>query len=168
MVPTLLNPHTQQERRLNGSHEYRRVEIEMHGEFYELQIRIRGKRSVLLLVEAWHDLSRRVQRNWKKALADAVEGEGCWRMIHHGLQPIMVSPLWTSVRCGLLRDRRQSTIGYCFAEPCEITHVKEGYETDVLINQQHDSHFIVNHGICQPMSIVSSSPWYSSVDYTPW
>jgi hypothetical protein len=60
------NPHTQQERRLNGSYEYRRIEIEMHGEFYELRIRIRGKRSLRVLVEAWHDLPRRVQRSWKK------------------------------------------------------------------------------------------------------
>jgi len=60
------NPRTQQERRVNGSQEYRRVEIEAGGKTHELRIRIRGKRSLRMLVEAWHDLPRQVQRNWKK------------------------------------------------------------------------------------------------------
>ena len=59
------NPHTQQERRINGSHEYRRVEIEVGGEVHVVRIRIRGKRSVRMLPEAWHDLPPGVQRSWK-------------------------------------------------------------------------------------------------------
>ena len=60
------NPRTQQERRSNGNPEYRRVEIQVHGEFHGVRIRIRGKRSVRMLVEAWHDLPRQMQRSWKK------------------------------------------------------------------------------------------------------
>ena len=60
------NPRTQQERRANGSHEHRRVEIQVGGETYEFRIRIRGKRSVLMLVEAWHDIPREKQRSWKE------------------------------------------------------------------------------------------------------
>ena len=58
------DPRTQQERRINGSQE--QVEVEVGGKMQELRIPIRGKRSLLMLVEAWHDLPRRVQRNWKK------------------------------------------------------------------------------------------------------
>ena len=39
------NPRTQQERRINGSREYRRVEIEVGGEVQEFRIRIRGKKA---------------------------------------------------------------------------------------------------------------------------
>jgi hypothetical protein len=60
------NPRTQQERRLNGSHEYRRVEIEVGAGTCELRIRIRGKRSVRMLPEAWHDIPRGKQRSWKE------------------------------------------------------------------------------------------------------
>lgn len=60
------SPHTQQERRFNASHEYRRVEVSVGGEIYELRVRIRGKRSLKMLVEAWHDLPRQVQRSWKE------------------------------------------------------------------------------------------------------
>ena len=60
------NPRTQQERRINGSHEYRRVEIEVGGEVHVVRIRIRGKRSVRMLPEAWHDLPPGRQRSWKK------------------------------------------------------------------------------------------------------
>ena len=57
------NPRTQQERRANGSHEYRRVDT---GETCEVRIRIRGRRSVLMLPEAWHDIPRGMQRSWKE------------------------------------------------------------------------------------------------------
>ncbi len=60
------NPRTQQERRVNGSYEYRRVEIEIDGKTHEIRMRIRGKRSLRMLVEAWHDLPRGIQRSWKK------------------------------------------------------------------------------------------------------
>ena len=60
------NPRTQQERRGNGGQEYRRVEIRVGGKILEVRIRIRGKRSLRMLVEAWHDLPRQVQRSWKK------------------------------------------------------------------------------------------------------
>jgi hypothetical protein len=60
------NPRTQQERRANGSHEHRRVEIEVGGETCELRIGIRGKRSALMLPEAWQDNRRGRQRSWKK------------------------------------------------------------------------------------------------------
>jgi hypothetical protein len=60
------NPRTQQERRVNGSHEYRRVEIRVGGEIHEVRIRIRGRRSVRMLPEAWHDLPRGIQRSWKR------------------------------------------------------------------------------------------------------
>ncbi len=60
------DPRTQQERRANGSREYRRVEVRVGGEILELRIRIRGKRSVRMLVEAWHDLPRGSQRSWKE------------------------------------------------------------------------------------------------------
>ena len=40
------NPHTQQERRVNSSREYRRIEIQIGGEFRELRIRIRGSPSI--------------------------------------------------------------------------------------------------------------------------
>ena len=56
------NPRTQQERRVNGSHEYRRIEILIGGRFHQAQVRIRGKRSLRNLVEAWHDLPRQVVR----------------------------------------------------------------------------------------------------------
>ncbi len=60
------DPRTQQERRINGSHEYRRVEIEVGGEVHVVRIRIRGKRSLGMLVQAWHDLPPGRQRSWKK------------------------------------------------------------------------------------------------------
>jgi hypothetical protein len=60
------NPRTQQERRLNSSREYRSIEIQIHGEIHALRIWIRGKRSTGMLVEAWNDLPRQVQRSWKK------------------------------------------------------------------------------------------------------
>lgn len=60
------NPRTQQERRFNASHEYRRVEVLIGDEIHALRIRIRGKRSIRMLVEAWHDLPRQVQRSWKQ------------------------------------------------------------------------------------------------------
>ena len=60
------SPRTQQERRTNGSHEYRRIDVEVHGEVKGFRIRIRGQRSTTMLVEAWHDLPRQVQRSWKK------------------------------------------------------------------------------------------------------
>jgi hypothetical protein len=60
------NPRSQQERRFNGSHECRRVEVRVGDEFHDLRIRIRGKRSTSRLVEAWHDLPRQVQRSWKE------------------------------------------------------------------------------------------------------
>jgi hypothetical protein len=60
------NPDTQQERRVNSSREHRRVEIQVGGETCELRIRIRGKRSVRMLVEAWHDIPRGKQRSWKE------------------------------------------------------------------------------------------------------
>ena len=60
------NPRTQQERRVNGSYEYRRVEIEVGGKTLEVRIRVRGKRSLRMLVEAWHDFPRQIQRSWKK------------------------------------------------------------------------------------------------------
>jgi hypothetical protein len=62
----LRNPRTQQERRLNSNHEYRQVEIAIGGKTYELRIRIRGKRSLGMLVEAWHDMPRETQRSWKR------------------------------------------------------------------------------------------------------
>ena len=66
------NPRTQQERRANGSHEHRHVEIEVGGECHEVRIQIRGKRSVRMLVEAWHDLPRGIQRSWKKHRAHSI------------------------------------------------------------------------------------------------
>ena len=60
------NPRTQQERRFNASHDYRRIEIEVGGEVHAVRIRIRGKRSTRMLPEAWHDLPRGRQRSWKK------------------------------------------------------------------------------------------------------
>lgn len=60
------NPHTQQERRVASSHEYRRIEVEVHGEVKEFRIRIRGKRSVRMLVSALDDLPRGFQRSWKR------------------------------------------------------------------------------------------------------
>jgi hypothetical protein len=60
------NPRTQQERRVNSNHDYRSVEIQIHGEIHTLRIRIRGKRSTGMLVEAWHDLPRQMQRSWKE------------------------------------------------------------------------------------------------------
>jgi len=60
------DPRTQQERRINGSHEYRRVEIEFGGEAHVVRIRIRGKRSTRMLVQARHDLPPGRQRSWKK------------------------------------------------------------------------------------------------------
>ena len=60
------NPRTQQERRINGSREYRRVEIEVGGEVQEFRIRIRGKRSTRMLVSAWDDLPPGRQRSWKR------------------------------------------------------------------------------------------------------
>jgi hypothetical protein len=60
------DPRTQQERRFNSNPEYRRIEVEVRGEFHEVRIRIRGKRSSATLPSAWHDLPRQVQRNWKK------------------------------------------------------------------------------------------------------
>jgi hypothetical protein len=59
------NPRTQQERRFNSTDEYRRMEVQVHGEFHAVRIRIRGKRSVWMLVNAWDDMPRQVQRNWK-------------------------------------------------------------------------------------------------------
>ncbi len=59
------NPRTQQERRVNDSREYLRVEIPVGGEIHELRIRVRGKRSPMMLPEAWHDLPRGIQRSWK-------------------------------------------------------------------------------------------------------
>ena len=56
------NPRTQQERRVNSSYEYRRVEIEVGGKTHELRVRIRGR----MLVEAWHDIPRGIQRSWKE------------------------------------------------------------------------------------------------------
>jgi hypothetical protein len=41
------------------------MEVQVHGEFHAVRIRIRGKRSVWMLVNAWDDLPRQVQRNWK-------------------------------------------------------------------------------------------------------
>ena len=60
------NPHTQQERRVNGTHEYRRIEIRVGDEILALRVRIRGKRSPTMLPEAWHDLPRGIQRSWKR------------------------------------------------------------------------------------------------------
>lgn len=60
------NPRTQQERLANGNHEYRQVEVQVGGEVHAVRIRIRGKRSLRLLPEAWHDLPRGRQRTWKK------------------------------------------------------------------------------------------------------
>ena len=40
------NPRTRQERRVNGNHEHRRVEIEVGGETCDVRIRIRGRRSL--------------------------------------------------------------------------------------------------------------------------
>jgi alpha-glucuronidase len=60
------NPRTQQERRVNGSQECRRVEIRVGDEIHELRVRIRGKRSLKMLVEAWDDLPRQFQRSWKE------------------------------------------------------------------------------------------------------
>ena len=60
------NPRTQQERRVNSSHEHRRIEIELGGDTYDIRIRIRGRRGLKMLVEAWHDLPRGIQRTWKK------------------------------------------------------------------------------------------------------
>jgi hypothetical protein len=42
------------------------MEVQVHGEFHEVRIRIRGKRSLLMLVEAWNDLPRGRQRSWKR------------------------------------------------------------------------------------------------------
>ena len=63
---SIATPAPEQERRFNSTHEYRRMEVQVHGEFHEVRIRIRGKRSVRMLVNAWDDLPRQVQRNWKK------------------------------------------------------------------------------------------------------
>ena len=60
------NPRTQQERRFNGSHDDRRVEIEVGGEVHVVRIRIRGKRSTRMLPQAWHDLPPGRQRSWKR------------------------------------------------------------------------------------------------------
>ena len=60
------DPRTQQERRSNSNPEYRRIEVEVRGEFHEVRIRIRGKRSSAMLPSSLHDLPRQVQRNWKK------------------------------------------------------------------------------------------------------
>jgi hypothetical protein len=59
------NPRTRQERRVNGSREYRRVEIRVGGELHEFRIRVRGKRSPMML-PAWHDMPRGIQRSWKR------------------------------------------------------------------------------------------------------
>lgn len=60
------NPRTQQERRVNSGHQHLRVEVEVGGKTCEFRIRIRGKRSVLMLPEAWHDIPRGRQRSWKR------------------------------------------------------------------------------------------------------
>jgi hypothetical protein len=60
------NPRTRQERRINGSREYRRVEVRVGDECRELRIRIRGKRSLRMLVSAWDDLPPGRQRSWKR------------------------------------------------------------------------------------------------------
>ena len=60
------HPRSQQERRANSGREHRRVEIEVGGMAYELRIRLRGKRCLKMLVEAWHDLPRGSQRSWKR------------------------------------------------------------------------------------------------------
>ena len=62
------NPRTQRERRVNGTYEYRRVETRVGDEILSLRVRIRGKRSVRMLPEAWHDLPRQIQRSWKRHL----------------------------------------------------------------------------------------------------
>jgi hypothetical protein len=51
---------------VNGSHGSRRVEIRVGDEILGLRIRIRGKRSLRMLVEPWHDLPRQIQRSWKR------------------------------------------------------------------------------------------------------
>ena len=60
------NPRTQQERRANSNPEYRRVETRVGGETLEVRIRIRGKRNCRMLVTAYDDLPRQIQRSWKK------------------------------------------------------------------------------------------------------
>ena len=59
------DPRAWQERRVNGSHEYRRVEVRVGDEVREFHVRIRGKRSARMLPEAWDDLPRGKQRSWK-------------------------------------------------------------------------------------------------------
>jgi hypothetical protein len=60
------NPRTQQERRVNSNPEYRRIEVEVRGEFHAVRIQIRGKRSLTMLVQACDDLPPGIQRSWKK------------------------------------------------------------------------------------------------------
>lgn len=60
------NPCSQQERRANSSPELRRVEIVIGSEILEVRIPIRGRRSSAMLVNAWHDISREMQRSWKE------------------------------------------------------------------------------------------------------
>jgi len=59
-------PRIRQERRVNGSREYRRIEVLVGGELHEFRVRIRGKRSVRMLPEEWDDQPRTRQRTWKE------------------------------------------------------------------------------------------------------
>ncbi len=60
------NPRTEQERRVNSGQRHLRVEVEVGGKTYEVRIRVRGKRSVRMLRNAWDDLVKTRQRSWKK------------------------------------------------------------------------------------------------------
>jgi hypothetical protein len=70
------NPRSQQERRANSSPELRRVEIMIGGEILEVRIPIRGRRSAAMLVNAWHDISREMQRSWKEHRRTQYKGMG--------------------------------------------------------------------------------------------
>jgi hypothetical protein len=60
------NPRTQQERRVNGGRGHLLVELEVGGKTCEFRIRIRGKRSVAMLRNAWDDIVKGRQRSWKR------------------------------------------------------------------------------------------------------
>jgi len=60
------NLRAQQERRVNGSREFRQIEIQVRAQILDVCIRIRGKRNVRMLPAAWHDLGRQLQRKWKR------------------------------------------------------------------------------------------------------